>query len=137
MKKASKVDDLMDKTFFKLSPETTVPVAVKSLGEKRVFGAIVADKSGHVLGILSEKECLKVYAQVINGKLTKDELNDMKVTEIMYPEFKTISRNHGLIEAAQAFLEVAYRRLPVLERGELVGQITRRDLVKGIEKFIE
>ena len=136
MKKPSKVDDLMDKVFFKLSPETTVPVAVKSLGEKRVFGAIVADKNGHVLGILSEKECLKVYARVISGILTKDELNKMKVTEIMYPEFKTISKNHGLIETAQAFLAASYRRLPVLDRGKLVGQITRRDLVKGIDKFV-
>ena len=136
MKKPSKVEDLMDKTFFTLSPDMTVPVAVKSLGEKRLFGAIVADSSGYVLGILSEKDCLKVYARVISGDLTKDELNDMRVTEIMYPEFKTISKNHGLIETAQAFLAVAYRRLPVLDRGKLVGQITRRDIVKGIDQFV-
>ena len=136
MKKPSKVDDLMDKVFFTFSPETTVPEAVEALGQKRLFGACIVDKGGSVLGILSEKQCLKAYSEVLTGKRTREELKEMKVTEIMYPELKTIARSLGLIETAQIFLDVAYRRLPVLEREQLVGQITRRDIVKGIAKFV-
>ncbi|NQU64970.1 MAG: CBS domain-containing protein [SAR324 cluster bacterium] len=137
MKGPFKVDDLADTDFFTFNSETTVPEAVTTLTEKGIFGAIVADKKRKVLGIFSEKACLRLYSDVFAGKLTIEELQQKKVTDVMYTEYQTIERDMGLIEAAQIFLKVAYRRLPVVESGRLVGQITRRDIVKGFDKFIE
>ena len=137
MKGPFKVNDFTDKDFFTFKPETTVPEGVTMLINKGIFGAIVADEKGKVLGICSEKACLKLYNDVFEGKMTVEELSQKKATDVMYPEFQTIAEDLGLIEAAQIFLNVPYRRLPVVTSGRLVGQITRRDIVKGIDKFIE
>ncbi len=136
MKGPFKVDDFADKDFVTFNPETTVPEIVTILTKKEIFGAIVTDEKKKVLGIFSEKACLKLYSDVLAGKLTMEELQQKKVTDVMFPEYQTIDKELGLIEAAQIFLKVTYRRLPVMESGRLVGQITRRDTVKGFDKFI-
>ena len=136
MKKPSKVEDIMDNVFLTFAPDMSVQEAVSKLLKERLFGACVKDKSGNVLGVISEKQCLKLYNDALLGKLSDDELRGTKVTEIMYPEFKIVPKDMGLMDVAQVFLNVAYRRLPVVERDQLVGQITRRDIVKAIDKFV-
>jgi len=136
MTKPSKVDDIMDKVFLTFTPETTVKEAVGKLLNEKLFGACVKDKSGKVLGIISEKQCLKLYNEALLGKISNEDLNKKNVTDIMYPEYKTVPKDMGLMDVAQIFLNVAYRRLPVLEREQLVGQITRRDIVKAIDSFV-
>ncbi len=44
---------------------------------------------------------------------------------------KTITPEADLLEIAQIFLNSPYRRLPVLEDGQLVGQVSRRDLLEA------
>ncbi len=136
MKGPFKVNDFTDRDFFTFKPETTVPEVVAMLFKKGIFGGIVTDEKGKVLGICSEKACLKLYSDVFSGKITVEELSQKKATDVMYPEFQAIAEDLGLIEAAQIFLKVSYRRLPVVASGRLVGQITRRDIIKGIDKFI-
>ncbi len=137
MKGPIKVNDFADKDFFTFKPGTAVTEVVSILAEKGIFGAIVADEKGKVLAICSEKACLQLYSDVFAGKITAEQLSQKTVTDVLYPEFQTIAGDMGLIEAAQIFLNVAYRRLPVVESGRLIGQITRRDIVKGFDKFIE
>ena len=136
MKKPAKVEEIMDKVFLTFDPDTSVREAVKILGKERLFGACVKDKTGKVLGVISEKECLKIYKDTVAGNMSLEELEKKKVKEVMYPDYKTVPKNMGLIDVAQIFLSVAYRRLPVVEREQLIGQITRRDIVKAIEKFV-
>ena len=136
MKKPAKVEEIMDKVFLTFDPDTPVREAVKILGKERLFGACVKDKSGKVLGVMSEKECLKLYKDVIAGNISKEELEQKTVKEAMYSENQTVTKSMGLMDVAQIFLNVAYRRLPVVEREQLVGQITRRDIVKAIERFV-
>lgn len=136
MKRPTKVEDLMDRDFITFKPEMTVPEAVAQLGLKHLFGAIVADKSGRVIGMCSEKAVLALYNDALKGKITVDEIRQKKVTDILFEDYQTIPKEMGLIEAAQLFLKVDYRRLPVLAAGRLVGQITSRDIVRGIEGFV-
>ncbi len=124
----------MDRVFVTFAADTPVPEAVMVLGRKRLFGACVVDGTGKVLGILSERECLKVYKRAVMEKTTKP-VDESTVSDIMYLEFKTIPSSTGIVQAAQIFLEQQFRRMPVVDDGKLVGQITRRDMVKAIQKF--
>jgi CBS domain-containing protein len=137
MKGPSRVDDLMDKAFFTFSPDTSVSDAVSILERKKLFGACVVDDNGQFMGIFSEAACLDLYGKAISNQISKEELDQKKVRDVMYAEFKTVSSALGLMETAQVFLDVVYRRLPVLDQGRLVGQITQRDIVKGIESYVK
>ncbi|MBU2511587.1 CBS domain-containing protein [bacterium] len=134
MKKNLKVDDLMDRVFVTFSPETPVPDAVDVLGKKRLFGACVVDNDGKVLGILSEKKCIKLYLEAFSTGSIKP-IEEATVMDIMYDDFKTVQKSTGVVEAAQVFLTTDFRRMPVVEHGKMVGQITRRDIIKAIELF--
>ena len=53
----------------------------------------------------------------------------------MSTEFTTINLYDSLSEAAQKFLDLRFRRIPVLDNRKLVGQIRRRDVLKAIDNL--
>ena len=50
----------------------------------------------------------------------------------MSTELTTINLYDSLSKAAQKFLDLRFRRFPVLDNRKLVGQIRRRDVLKAI-----
>jgi CBS domain-containing protein len=128
------VNELMDKQFLTFPAEMPVLEAVEILRTRKLFGACVVDQANKVLGILSEKACIRLYEDSWNGNLDRP-LREIKVTEIMYPEFKIVPKTLGVVQAAELFLKSEFRRLPVVESGRLIGQITRRDIVKAVREL--
>jgi CBS domain-containing protein len=57
------------------------------------------------------------------------------VKDLMSTDVQTISPDTSLAEIAELFLRERYRRLPVVDKGRLVGQVSRRDVVRAIEKI--
>ena len=58
-----------------------------------------------------------------------------RISYFMDREAKTISGETGLLGVAQIFLDTPYRRLPVLNGNELIGQISRRDLLNAANQL--
>ncbi len=134
MKKNLKVEDLMDRIFLTFSPDTPLKKAVDTLGKKRLFGACVVDESGKVLGIISEKKAIQVYLKGLLSGSAKP-IEEATVMDMMHDDFKTISKSTGVVDAAQMFLSTEFRRMPVVESGVIIGQITRRDIIRAIDLF--
>ncbi|NLC71654.1 MAG: CBS domain-containing protein [Desulfuromonadaceae bacterium] len=134
MKPLPVVASIMDAEFVKLDAETPIKEAVETLWRKRLFGACVVDKEGKLVGIMAEKECLKIYHQALvtgNPRL----LEEKNLADIVPSGFKTVPSTMGIFDLAQIFLENEFRRLPVVDNGVLVGQITRRDLMRAIRQY--
>ena len=55
------------------------------------------------------------------------------VKDYMSKNLTTVDINDSITEVAQKFIDLRFRRFPVLENGKLVGQISRRDILKVIE----
>jgi predicted transcriptional regulator len=53
----------------------------------------------------------------------------------MSTELTTINLYDSLSEVAQKFLDLRFRRFPVLDNRKLVGQIRRRDVLKAIDNL--
>ena len=53
----------------------------------------------------------------------------------MSTELTTINLYDSLSEVAQKFLDLRFRRFPVLNNRKLVGQIRRRDVLKAIDNL--
>ena len=121
------VRDHMDRHVAMLRPETDILDAIGFLLEKRVTGAPVADKSGRVVGILTEKDCLRLVAAGVEGNLPRGS-----VATFMTPNPETLPPDMDVYFAAGLFLKRDFRRFPVVEDGKLVGAITRFDILRVI-----
>ena len=122
------VRDHMDRHVATLRPEMEILDAIGFLLEKRVTGAPVVDKSGRLVGILTEKDCLRLVAAGVEGDVPRGS-----VATYMTPNPETIPANMDVYFAAGLFLERDFRRFPVVEDGKLVGTITRFDILRVIK----
>ncbi len=58
------------------------------------------------------------------------------VGDYMDTEALTTGPNTDMLSIAQMFLNSPYRRLPILEHGKLVGQVSRRDLLEAAASLL-
>ena len=54
------------------------------------------------------------------------------VADFMSTEVETMSPNDSVVDAARRFLDKRYHRYPVLDNNRLVGQISRRDVLRAL-----
>ncbi len=125
--------DIMTKKVITVSPDTDIYKAIQILVKKQISGVPVVDKNGNLQGMLSEYDCLKVMAgEAFHG------LPEGKVADYMSCSTQTIKPEARILDIVRKFLAKPNRRLPVMdEGGQLVGQISRRDVLKAIESMRE
>ena len=122
------VRDCMATSLVTLKPEMEILAAVHLLLQHDFGGAPVLDDDGRLVGILTEKDCMKV---VLNAAYHSEFAGI--VADFMSTEISSLAPELSLVEAAQCFLEKRYHRYPVLEDGVLIGQISRRDILRALE----
>ncbi len=125
------VHDFMDKTFTTLTPEMDVYNAIDIMLKGNITGAAVVDKKERLVGVLSEKDCLRTLVHDAYSLLPSG-----KVSDFMTKSVDTIHPDLDIFTVADKFLNCTYRRLLVVDKDKkLVGQITRRDLLRAIQKL--
>ena len=124
------VREFMDKFVETLSPETDIMEAVNFLLEKRVTGALVTNKKGKLIGILTEFDCLKLLT--LGGP--DHEAPKGTVKDFMTSEVQTIPPTMDIYYAAGLFMAAKFRRFPVVEDGQIVGAITRFDILRAVQR---
>jgi CBS domain-containing protein len=126
--KSCLVKDYMSKTLVTFKPETSVLDAIHELVRHRIAGAPVVDDAGNLVGMLSELDCLKVALQAgYHGDYGGP------VRDYMSGDVKTVNAEMSIVDLAQRFLDSRFRRFPVTDRNRLVGQISRRDVLRALE----
>lgn len=130
MASAPTVEEFMDKTFVTFTPEMDVYKAINILLEKGLTGAAVIDEKKRVVGILSEKDCLRTLVYDAYSNLPKGQVKDFMTSPVLH-----VSPEMDIVSVASIFLKQSFRRLLVIRHGELVGQITRRDLLRVIQNL--
>jgi len=124
------VRDCMDKSFITLTPDMDVYSAIDIMLKGGITGAAVVDQKERLVGVLSEKDCLQT---LVHGAYSV--LPSAKVADYMTATVDTIHPDLDIFTVADKFLHCTYRRLLVVEEGRLVGQITRRDLLRVIQQL--
>lgn len=128
MSRLPTVREFMDRHVQTLSPEADIMEAVDFLLEKRVTGALVADAKGKLVGILTEYDCLRLLT---HGD-KRAEAPKGTVRDYMSAEVQTIPPSMDIYYCAGLFMNVSFRRFPVVEDGRIVGAITRFDLLRAV-----
>ena len=124
------VKQFMARDVVTFKPDMSVMDAIHMLITRRVSGAPVVDDHGNVIGILSEKDCMPV---MLNASY-HEELGG-KVSEYMNADVQAIEADTSIVDAAELFNSAPVRRFPVVEDNSLVGQISRRDVLRALEKI--
>ena len=121
------VRDYMSRPVITLKPDMDILEAVQILLARRISGAPVVDKLGNLVGMLSEKDCMRVALDAgYHGSWGG------RVAEYMRPGVETVDADTSIFEIAATFLKREYRRYPVLKDNRLVGQISRRDVLQAL-----
>lgn len=132
MLKSIKVRDYMAHHLVTFRSDTDLFLAIDRLLEHRLSSAPVVDSMGHLIGILSEGDCLRgilsgVYYEATGGT----------VSSYMSTPVETLSPEADIIEVCQRFLREKRRAYPVVEEGVLIGQISRRDVLRAVKAFAQ
>ena len=151
-----KVRDLMTTQVVTLRPSDTIKRATIRFAVDDISGAPVVDNRNHLVGILSEDDILhlilrqqekmgstgdKMLSYTLDSTVEDESLrlaayavSNTKVEEIMTRSVLTTSPDAAIMDVLKAMLERKINRVPVLEKGVLVGIITRGDIVFHIYK---
>ena len=109
---------------FTTQPHRTLKEVIDLLAEKGVGAVVVADASMSVLGILSERDVVRVIAR--HGAAALED----PVSRHMTPKVTTITRDSTIDHIMETMTEGRFRHLPVVEEGRLIGIVSIGDVVK-------
>lgn len=129
MQKTVKVSDYMITRLITVKADMDISEVMEIFIKHKISGAPVVDDNGDLIGLFSEADCIKGYLQCAYNE---NSGGCGLVSDTMTTELTTINASDDIVSAAQVFMEHRRRRIPVLDNGKLVGQISRHDLLKAI-----
>ena len=118
--------DVMTRNVTTIAPEATVDEAIQVLLDHQISGLPVVDARGMLVGMISEFQLLEtvfdpqIRNEPVRGFMTKDVI--------------AVDDGALLADVASLFIMHRIRRVPVLRGGQLVGLITRGDLLRYVSK---
>ncbi|MEZ4331815.1 MAG: CBS domain-containing protein [Myxococcota bacterium] len=127
--------DIMTRALVVLTPAMPILDAARLLLKHEISGAPVLDEDGCLVGICSEFDCLRVLST--GAFYADDHGSEGVVAHYMTTVFHAAEPHQDIYALAQFFLTHGVRRLPVLEGGRLVGQVSRRDVLRAVAEFDE
>ncbi|MFH1972044.1 MAG: CBS domain-containing protein [archaeon] len=123
MKTGVKVSDAMTHSPIVVNPLETLQNCAKLMLKKKT-GNVLVMKNEKLIGIITEKDLVRdVIAKQLNPKTTL-------VSDVMTKSVKTISPNKDIVEAMENMQTHKIRRLPVVSKGNVLGIITQKDIMK-------
>ncbi len=106
-------------------PGISIAEVAHLLAGRRIGAVVVQDGTGHLLGILSERDIVAAIAA--HGARTLD----MAAEDLMTRSVQTATLRTSVEEAMHIMTAGRFRHLPVLNHGVLTGIVSIGDIVKA------
>jgi CBS domain-containing protein len=113
--------DIMIRKVYTISPEASVQEVAQLLSQKSISGVPVIDKDGKIIGIVTEADII--------SKVNREGLC---VADIMSSEIIVVDEGTGVGEIAMLLSERKIKRVPVMQNSQLVGIVSRADIVRAV-----
>jgi len=122
------VSDYMTKKLITFKPKQSVMEVMQTLIKNKISGGPVVNKKNELLGIISEGDCMK---EISESRYYNIPLADAVVEKYMVIDVEIITDDISIFDAASKFFKSHRKRFPVIKDGKLIGQISRRDVLKA------
>ena len=107
-----------------LAPETLMRDVVQTLAKERIGALVICDTDRHVVGIVSERDIVRVLAASGGAVL------DQRVEQFMTKEVRTCTERDTVEWLMEEMTSHRFRHMPVVDGGRLIGIISIGDVVK-------
>jgi CBS domain-containing protein len=127
------VGDLMITNVFTVSPDMTLEEAVVLLVKRKIpLAPVVIKKDGlmELIGIISEKDCIEYLSNEFSYGTP-----DTTVKNMMEQFPLCVPPETDILSMATVFSKYPHKHLPVVKNKNLVGIISRRDVLEGLLEF--
>ena len=113
-------------------PDQPIQDVISTIINKKIAGAPVLDDQQHLVGIISEKDCLRL---IVDQAYYNMPAETRKVSDYMTAKVQSLSPKTNVVEAAIEFLNSPIRRFPIVENGMLIGQVSRRHILRAAQNI--
>jgi CBS domain-containing protein len=146
-----KIKDVMTSPVVSIEPDSSVLQAVRIMLQRHISGLPVVDKEGRLVGIVTEGDFLRraetgtqrqrpswLEYLIGPGRLADEytRSHGRKVGEVMTPDPVTLSEETPLEEAVRLMEKRRIKRLPVVHGSEVVGIVSRANLVHALAGLV-
>lgn len=122
------VKDYMAEDLVTFKEHENIMDVMEKLIKHGISGGCVVNEKNELLGIISEGDCMK---QISDSRYYNMPMSDLTVGKRMNTRVETIDGNMNVLDAAKKFIEMKFRRFPIVQDGKLIGQISQRDVLKA------
>ncbi len=151
-----RIKDVMNEDVITCKPDDSVGHLAQLFRENHISGVPVVE-SGKVVGIASETDLLKLFKtpefsnelllpsplevieipirNLVRLEEIKKAVENVKmkpVRDIMKKTVQSISPDASLEEGSNRMVKYKVNRLPVIDKGKLVGIVARSDIIRGL-----
>lgn len=142
-----KAKDIMTTEVITVGPDDTIEHAMRLMLQKRISGLPVVDKSGRLVGMVTEGDFLRrseigterkrprwLQFFVGPGKLATEYVHESgrKIEEVMTTDVISVNEDTPLQEIVQIMERRRIKRVPVLRGQSLAGIVTRANLLHAL-----
>jgi len=119
-----KVKDVMTCNLYSLKPDDTIKFTAGYFLSHHIDGAPVLDADGVLQGLFTKSHIMRAVAEQIDF--------NTPISELMTKNIETVKPEDDILD----LLEINRGRLPVLGEQEVLGIVTRTDLMWGYSKYV-
>ena len=125
----STIAEHMRKDFVSVSSEMDAYEAIHLLLTHHVSALPVLATDGTLVGILSERVCLEAFVNAEYYESPPPLVKDLMTVDVV-----SVEHDADVMKVAALFSEKRFHHFPVLNNGRLVGQISRRSVIRALHK---
>ena len=125
------VKEIMTTDVKTIRPEDNVKRLAEMMVKNKIGSLVVVEGSGEVVGIATERDIIEDI--ILLGKSPEE----VKVRDVMTQDIITVNPGDTLEEAAEVMVNHKIKKLPVIDKGRLVGIVTATDLIAYENRLVE
>jgi CBS domain-containing protein len=139
--------DVMTRQIVSVTPKTSIQDMAQLMLKNRISGLPVIDGNGNLVGIVTEGDCLRRVEtdteprrrRWVEFLMGPDQLSNEyvhahggKVSEVMTSDPVTVTEDTPLYEVVHLMEKRRIKRIPVLRGQQIVGIVSRADLLRAL-----